>query len=262
MERLQTVKGDAKYTYELHKSRLPDVPQIPLVEATTVPAKSLFAPQEIEAGCPETVTSESIYLQTGSDETHSFAIDLSGLHAGIIFSVVLSSSNDLIGKELDTILVRNGVTATAARKLANQNPVWFYHGKPMNDGDMRLHVTIGRDQMTFAYYENGRLYVHGDCPVSRLSAEHIGDVRGVPFYVHIYTKDKTANTPGYKGPTTLSMLEIDGKGYIHESMGEDERKDFAFELKVPSGTISGQDADPAAQAHRLASELAEMKLEY
>ncbi|KAF1848991.1 uncharacterized protein K460DRAFT_83878 [Cucurbitaria berberidis CBS 394.84] len=258
MEKLHTVKRDAKATYEQHKSHLPNVPRIPLVEATMVPAKSLFAPQEIQAGCPVKVTSEPIYLQTGSDEVHSFAVDLSGLHADIVFSVILSNSNDVLGRESGTILVRNGVTATAARKLANRNTVWFYHGKPMNDGDMRLHVTIGRDQMTFAYYEDGRLYVHGDCPVSRLSAEHIGDVRDVPFYVHIYTKDKTRNTTAYKGAVTINVLEIDGKGYIHESVGEDERNDFGFEMIQHSDTTSGQDVEPAAQDDRLSSALAGM----
>lgn len=262
MEQLHRVKRDAKKTYEQHKSRLPNVPEIPLVEATMVPAKSLFSPHQIKAGNPGTVTSEPIYLQTGSDEVHSFAVDLSSLHAGIIFSVILCNSNDLLGKKKGTILVRNGVTATAARKLADKDIAWFYHGKPMNDGDMRLHVTIGRDQMTFAYHDDAGdcLYVHGDCPVSWLSASHIGDVRGVPFYVHIYTKDKTENTSGYKGPVTISVLEIDGKGYIHEPVGEDERNDFGFELIHHLDTISEQDVDPAAQDHELTSGLAKMVL--
>jgi hypothetical protein len=221
MAHLQRVKQDATITYEQHKSVLPDIPRIPLIEATTVPAKSLFAPQELVCGSPEMVTSEPIYLQTGSDELHSFAVDLSGLHANIVFSVILSnSSNDILGKKSDTILVRNGVTATAARKLANKAMKWFYHGKPMNDGDMRLHVSVGRDQMTFAYYEDGRSFVHGDCPVSQLSAEHIGDVRGVPFYVHIYTKDKTAGNPSCTGPVTISVLDIEEKGYVHQSVSE------------------------------------------
>ncbi|OAL47014.1 hypothetical protein IQ07DRAFT_647285 [Pyrenochaeta sp. DS3sAY3a] len=230
MELLRAVKEEAKNTFNKHKHHLPEVPRIPLVEAAMVPAKSLFNPQRLEAGSPDKLTSEPIYLQTGTDEVHSFAVDLSGLHPGIIFSVILSNSNDLVGKKADTILVRNGVTATAACKLANRKTIWFYHGKPMNDGDMRLHVTIGKDQMTFAYYEDGHLYVHGDCPVSRLSVDHIGDVKGMPFFVHIYTKDKTVGTTQFKGPAEIEILNIDGKGYIHESIGEDERQDFGFEL--------------------------------
>jgi hypothetical protein len=310
MKKLHGVKEDAKNIYEQHKSHLPEVPKLPLVEATMVPAKSLFKPQELIVGCPETVTSEAIFLQTGS--------------------------GDLTGNESGTILVRNGVTATAARKLANQETVWFYHGKPMNDGDMRLHVTIGRDQMTFAYYEDGRLYVHGDCPVSRLSVEHIGDVKDVPFYVHIYMKDKSLKPPKppqeakpsvpkptpkstdnkrtrkearkkqvhlrtmseeayeqllletsnakkraeaearanaaeeeakaaalvYNSRVIVPILDIDGKGYIHESVGEDERKDFGFELIHHSETVAEQEAEASAmQRYGLSRDLEGLKIE-
>jgi hypothetical protein len=322
MARLQSVKKDAKNVYEQYKRYLPDVPKLPLVEATMVPAKNLFAPQEITVGLAETtVTSKPIYLQNGSDEIHSFAIDLSGLHADVVFSVILSNTEtptDLVGNNPSTILVRNGVTATAARKLANKETVWFYHGKPMNDGDMRLHVTIGRDQMTFAYYEDGHLYVHGDCPVSRLSVDHIGDVKGIPFYVHIYAKDKSkpplapkppkelfktkkarkearrqrvqakdevkevdvhilpessgdtkksepveeAPTPVQENGVILHVLGIDGKGYIHESIGEDKRNDFGFELIQHPETISGLDVEaPTAQDHGLQVDLGKMRLE-
>jgi hypothetical protein len=322
MARLKSVKADAKDVYERHKSHLPEVPRLPLVEAIAVPAKSLFAPQEIIAGCPEAITTEPIYLQTGSDEAHSFAIDLSGLHEGVVFSVILTNQKeptDLVGRKAGTILVRNGVTATAARKTATGRTIWFYHGKPMNDGDMRLHVTIGRDQMTFAYYEDGRLYVHGDCPVSRLSVDHIGDVKDVPFYVHIYTKDKMkkpnrqqkqkqnlpkvdADVPNNKAARKaerkkrweakngivepesskateeaapveeaffeedepkiiLKVLDINGKGYIHESIGEDERNDFGFELIQHPETAARQDADELSeQDQALASDLDNMTL--
>jgi len=268
MALLYSVKTEAKKTYEKWKSQLPDVPRIPLVEATMVPAKNLFHPQSISVGHPEILTScEPIYLQTGSKKVYSFAVDLSGLHAGIVFSVVLSNSeSDMVGKKSDTILVRNGVTATAARKRAGQSTKWFYHGKPMNDGDMRLHVTIGRDQMTFAYYEDGRLYVHGDCPVSRLSAEHIGNVKRIPFYVHIYTKDKNAASFPSAKPAMIEILDIDGKGYIHEPVGEDERNDFGFELIQSSEAIevSEQDAEPSVKTGRrddgLTTDLAGLKL--
>lgn len=227
---MNRVKQDAKNTYEQHKNRFPAIPRIPLVEATAVPATCLFTPGvDIVAGSPETVTSEPIYLQTGTNDVYSFAVDLSALHAGVVFSVILSNTTDLVGKKKDTVLVRNGVTATAARKRANEDTKWFYHGKPMNGGDMRLHVTIGRDQMTFAYYEHGRLYVHGDCPVSRLGEKDVGNVKGVPFYVHVYTKVKGV-AKGPVGPVTIKVLDIEGKGYIHESVGEDERNDFGFEM--------------------------------
>jgi hypothetical protein len=260
MSLLNTVQRDAKRVYEAHKHRLPTVPKIPLVEATPVPATPLFAPQELTAGSPETVTSAPIFLQTGSNDIHSFAVDLANLHAGIVFSVILSNSpSDLLGKKKSTILVRNGVTATAARKRANGDILWFYHGKPMNGGDMRLHVTVGRDQMTFAYREEvgGRLYVHGDCPVSRLSVEHIGDVRGMPFYVHVYTKDKTAGNKNCKGPVMIRVLDIEGTGYVHEAVGEDERNDFGFEIIEHEDAVAASDVPGCG----LSTELAGLMLE-
>lgn len=262
MERLRTVKQGAKKTYELYKDIFPEVPMIPLIEATMVAAKSFFEPQEIIAGSPEMLTSEPLYLQAGSDEVHTFTVDLSGLHSGIIFSVILSNSpTDLLGKDSSTILVRNGVTVTAARKLANKKTVWFYHGKPMNDGDMRLHVTIGRAQMPFAYHDgaDGRLYVLRDCPVSRLTVDHIGDAKDVPFYVHIYTKDKTVGKKDYKGPVIVRVRDIERKGYVHESVGENECNDFEFEIVRHEDVVGGQDVESAA-LDGLHSELARLTL--
>ncbi|CAH0052383.1 unnamed protein product [Clonostachys solani] len=225
MEMLRNVKLYARSSYNTHKDRMPAIPQIPLVEATMVEAKKLDFPPEIIAGETERVTAGPIYLQTGESAAHSFAVDLSRLHEGIIFSVVLSNSEtDLLGKKSDTVLVRNGVTASAARKRAGEKTRWFYHGKPMNDGDMRLHVTIGADQMTLVYNSNGRRYVHGDCPLSRLTPLEIGDVRGVPFYVHVYTKKKSGR------PAKITLLDTDGKGYLHQDPEEKDKDNLGFEI--------------------------------
>ncbi|KAI0424692.1 hypothetical protein F5Y09DRAFT_323707 [Xylaria sp. FL1042] len=231
MQKLDSIKQAAKVTYEQYKHLLPRLPDIPLVDATAIPAKQMFFPSTLTAGVDTQTTFGPIYLQSPDQCVHSFAVDLSELHAGIVFSVVLSNSTtDLAGKKSGTILVRNGVTATAARKRAKEKTEWFYHGKPMNDGDMRLHVTIGEDQMTFAYYSNGRRYIHGDCPVSRLTESQIGDVRGIPFYVHIYLMNR------FGEPTKVTMLDIEGKGYIHrarDQTGERTRDgddDFSFEV--------------------------------
>ncbi|KAI1277337.1 hypothetical protein F5Y07DRAFT_388593 [Xylaria sp. FL0933] len=232
MKKLNSVKKAAKETHERYKHLLPQLPDIPLVEAKAIPAKQMSFPSTLTAGVDTQTTVGPIYLQAPDQRVHSFAVDLSELHAGIVFSVILSSSEtDLTGQEPGTILVRNGVTATAARKRAGEKAKWFYHGKPMNDGDMRLHVTIGEDQMTFAYYSNGRRYIHGDCPVSRLTETQIGDVRGIPFYVHIYLMNK------FGEPAKVTMLDIEGKGYVHgvkdqagkitqDSSGDD----FGFEI--------------------------------
>ncbi|KAI1190862.1 hypothetical protein F5B17DRAFT_385376 [Nemania serpens] len=231
MEKLRSVKSAAVSVYDTYKHLLPSIPRIPLVEATMVPAEQMSFPDTIIAEGNTKVTSGPIYLQTADQSVQTFAVDLSRLHAGIVFSVVLTNSmNDLVGSKQGTILVRNGVTATAARKRANEATQWFYHGKPMNDGDMRLHVTIGMDQMTLAYYSDERLYVHGDCPVSRLSPSQIGDVRGVPFYVHIFLKQKSGEL------AQITLLDTGGKGYIHvarDNVGDsntDDDSDFGFEL--------------------------------
>lgn len=249
MEHLESVKQITNVIWDRKKSHFPNpIPRIPLVEATRVPAKPLFAPQKITIGAKTVVTSEPIFLQTGSDDVYSFAVDLSALHADIIFSVILSNSDDLIGKRKATILVRNGVTATAARKLAQGPTKWFYHGKPMNDGDMRLHVSVGRDQMTFAYYEGGRLYVHGDTPVSRLDKKTIGYVRDMPFYVHIFTKDKLMEkirSPSRPKPGScvIKVLDIEGRGYIHQAESEEERNDFGFEMVEREEADAEEDED-------------------
>ncbi|KAH8662463.1 hypothetical protein BX600DRAFT_437855 [Xylariales sp. PMI_506] len=225
MEKLGRVKLYAKESYDEHKHRMPAVPQIPLVEATMVQAQEMEFPREIIAGEPEKVTAGPIMLQSDDSTVYSFAVDLSELHEGIVFSLILSNSEtDLVGKKSDTVLVRNGVTATAARKRAGQSTRWFYHGKPMNDGDMRLHVTIGADQMTLVYNSNGRRYVHGDCPLSRLTALEIGDVRGVPFYMHIYTKRKSGP------PAKITLLPTDGKGYLHGDPEENDKDSVDFEI--------------------------------
>lgn len=51
------------------------------------------------------------------------------------------------------MIFRNGVTATAAKKLKNGKLNWFYHGKPLNKGDMMLNITITKNQLVFSYQD-------------------------------------------------------------------------------------------------------------
>ncbi|KAI1348964.1 hypothetical protein F5Y01DRAFT_327786 [Xylaria sp. FL0043] len=199
MKKLNSIKKAAKETHERYKHLLPQLPDIPLVEAKVVPAKQMSFPSTLTAGVDTQTTVGPIYLQVPDQCVHSFAVDLSELHAGTVFSVILSSSEtDLTGQEPGTILVRNGVTATAARKRAGEEAKWFYHGKPMNDGDMRLHI---------------------------------GDVRGIPFYVHIYLQNKFGES------AKVTMLDTEGKGYVHwvkDQAGkitqDSSDDDFGFEI--------------------------------
>ncbi|KAI1360716.1 hypothetical protein F5Y08DRAFT_316686 [Xylaria arbuscula] len=94
--------------------------------------------------------------------------------------------------------------------------------------------------MTFAYYSDGRRYVHGDCPVSRLTAGQIGDVAGVPFYVHVYLKKKSGE------PAKVTFLDTEEKGYVHcvrerdDVVDEGSDDNFGFEM------ISTAEADEAS----------------
>ena len=232
MEKLAKIKLSASAVLAQHARHLPSIPSIPLVKARPVPAVALFPPQTFAAGAPAVLTSPPILLQTDSDVVHTFAVDLSALRKYIIFSVILSNSaTDFLGRELGTVLVRNGVTATAARKVVGKKIQWFYHGKPMNDGDMRLHVSVGRDQMTFAYHHDGEMIVHGDCPVSRLGKQDVGNVEGVPFFVHIVTRDKSVGQLGVEDtPVEIKVLDVEGTGYLHEAGEEEEGSDFGFEI--------------------------------
>lgn len=52
------------------------------------------------------------------------------------------------------MIFRNGVTATAAKKLKNGKLNWFYHGKPLNNGDMSVNITITKKQLIFSYMDD------------------------------------------------------------------------------------------------------------
>lgn len=241
MEKLARIKAAVMEAYAKHRHLLLPMPDIPLVKATMVPAMQMSFPDIVDSITVEDskhVTSGPIYLQTSDPVVHTFGVDLSQLHSGIVFSVILSNSQtDITGRLDKTILVRNGVTATAARKRANEEIRWFYHGKPMNDGDMRLHVTIGRDQMTFAYYSNGFRYVLGDGPVSRLSPTQIGDVRGMPFYVHLYLKKKSGE------PAKVFLLDTEGEGYIHGVRDEFDKDEIDEGKSTKNRPEVGDDED-------------------
>jgi hypothetical protein len=158
-------------------------------------------------------------------------------------------------------------------------------------------------------------------------------VKGIPFYVHIYMKDKSSKPPQAAKPTVpkpatktsdnkrlrkearkkqvrlktmreeayeqqlletsnakkraeaeakvkaaeeeakaaalvhnsrviVTVLDIDGKGYIHEAVGEDERNDFGFELIQHSETVAEQDTEASAmQRQGLSRDLGGLKIE-
>ncbi|KAJ3296179.1 hypothetical protein HK104_001917 [Borealophlyctis nickersoniae] len=224
MERLAAVKKYVAEAFRLYGHLIPRVPEIPTIEAAAIAARpftfptvdattsSAFTVKDL--GREATFTSAPIFLQTNDPaNTHTVKIDLSNLHGGIIFSVILSNKcTDFQGRQKDTILIRNGVTGTAAKKRADGYMRWFYHGKPLNDGSLIIAVTVTDNQFTIAYETEKGYVVHGDCPISYLTPAEIGDVAGVPFYLTIFMKAK------YGKPVSLPILTdtTNPLGYVHD----------------------------------------------
>jgi ubiquitin-protein ligase len=225
MGRLEEVKGLVEKTYRAHKDHIGHLPAIPTIPATPIPAQPLVFTRP---GKEETLKSldfvkedmyisQAIYLQEFErPQFWSTLLDLRNLHPGVVFSAILSNKPgvDLVGRKSDTILLRNGVTGTAAKKRENLPLVWFYHGKPLNDQNLTLSITITSDQFTMAYKAEGsdKFLVHGDTPISKLGEAQIGNIKGIPFYLTIYLKRK------YGDEGFISVLDQKEIGYIHAKL--------------------------------------------
>jgi ubiquitin-protein ligase len=223
MEKLENIKREVHSTYIQNKARIPHLPVVPTVSATSISAKP-FRFTHVKGREPtrrlhfsghDIYVSQAIFLQNARPAAWSTVLDLNNLPANVVFSVILSNraGTDLFGNENDTILLRNGVTGTAAKKTANNKLVWFYHGKPLNDGHLSVCVTVTQDQFTMSYQADGTardtFIVHGDTPISKLGKAQIGDVDGMPFYLNILFKRKSGRD-GY-----INVLDQRGRGYIH-----------------------------------------------
>ena len=110
-----------------------------------------------------------------------------------VVSFVLSNrTNDLTGRFDDTILIRNGITGTAAKKLKYQDTKWFYHGKPLVDFN-RVVVTVANKQITMVVKDesNDSNIIHGDTVLSYLTESEIGRVSPTEvFYLNLYIETK------------------------------------------------------------------------
>jgi hypothetical protein len=112
-----------------------------------------------------------------------------------VVSFVLSNrTNDLTGRFDDTILIRNGITGTAAKKLKHQDTSWFYHGKPLVDFN-RVVVTVANKQITMVVKEESNdddsNVIHGDTVLSYLTESEIGAVSPTEvFYLNLYIETK------------------------------------------------------------------------
>jgi ubiquitin-protein ligase len=223
MEKLAMVKQHVSTTLNkmAETIKIPALPEIPLIEAIGVKSNKFVFPQIIQSNKdqkPLIISSNPIYLQNEKALNHTVSFDLSGLHEGVVFSVVLSNSKvDMIGQDQKTILVRNGVTGSAAKKKANDKIRWFYHGIPLNSGSLKVTITVAHNQFTIVYWDsdpNSKFYnkpiVHGDTPISFLTKAELGDVSNQPFFLNIFLKKKSG--------AALSIKQFDTPcGYIHSS---------------------------------------------
>lgn len=225
MATLAEIKKNVEKTYRAHKGHIPSLPAIPTIPAVPIPARALTFTRpgkeeplkSLDFTKENMYISQAIYLQDFErPQFWSTVLDLRNLHPGVVFSAILSNKPgaDLVGKKSDTVLLRNGVTGTAAKKRADQPLRWFYHGKPLNDQNLSLAITITNDQFTMAYKteDSNQFLVHGDTPISKLEKAHIGDVKGIPFYLTIYLKRKT----GAEG--FISVIDQNETGYIHANL--------------------------------------------
>lgn len=224
MGKLEQLKHSVHQTYMSHKDRFPLLPVIPMIPATSIPAEPfIFTKPDDEAPldtlqfqADDKYVSQAIYLQDSQNPgSWSTTLDLRNLHPGVVFSVILSNKRgvDPSGHKNDTILLRNGVTGTAAKKRKGQPISWFYHGKPLNDRNLSVCITVTNDQFVFAYKDDdtNTFIVHGDTPISKLGEAQIGNVSGIPFYLTILLKRKN----GEEG--FINVLEQNRTGYIHKS---------------------------------------------
>lgn len=218
MEMLSAVYENVKSTYQLCKAIMPSKRKIALIEGIPVQTKYFYLPEKISSLTENEdllINSDPIMLQVTDnlmkENIFSIGFNLSDLktNPSTVFSIILSNTpSDTLGKESNTVLVRNGVTATAAKKRAGGTMQWFYHGKPMNQQNLKLIVTVGYNQFCISYLDGDKKIIHGDRPVSFLTRAEIGDVTGQPFYLSVFMKNKG-------GPSVTIKTFVPEEGYVH-----------------------------------------------
>ena len=202
IETLEKLRKNVKWDYDYNRIYLPSQRSIKKIEAAPIPTKYFEFDNELtsskDSGYHIFASENQIKLQVedAKKENNVFSIgfELSGLKANpyMIFFVALTNDpQDIEGKSPFTICVRNGSTATAAKKKRYEKLQWFYHGIPLNQENLRIIVTVGYDQFCMSYInKDGKVVVHGDCPVSFLTEAEIGIVKHETFYLTANMKNK------------------------------------------------------------------------
>jgi ubiquitin-protein ligase len=221
MESLEQGYKNVQNTIQRYTKYIGHIPEIPANLAVEQDAVLLDFPRVIRVEPPNpnykgmfefSVRSQGFSINENTSFTCGF--DLNSLTPNYVFSVVLTTNpDDLTGRTHDTILFRNGVTGSAAIKTKTTQTKWFYHGKPLNQTNLKLTITITNDQLTMAYKDistKDKWIIHGDYPVAYLDNTNTGYGHET-FYLVLYFKRKNGS----------NTLEIDNiypeKGLIYQS---------------------------------------------
>ena len=203
MESLQLGYTNVQETIKTYSNYIGDIPEIPANLAVEIPAEQLDFPKTIKVESPNAKSFEKIFkskgFYIGENLSYTCGFDLSKLTPNYVFSVVLTTDpDDLTGKKPGTILFRNGVTGSAAIKpnKPNAKTKWYYHGKPLNQSNLKLTVTITNREFVMGYKDittKDKWVVHGDYPIAYLDNTTSGDIKNKMFYLVLYFKRKSGS---------------------------------------------------------------------
>jgi ubiquitin-protein ligase len=199
MEKLDKLDKNVFYTYNKYKAYIPAGRIIEKVQGTSVDTRSFKFPKKFtdtRGKFESFLWSDPFTLEDIRDNGPlSIGIDLFDLknNKSTVFSVVMTSTQgDLVGKDPNTILFRNGVTGTAAVKEKKKSTVWFYHGVPLNDDNSEIIVTVTSNQFVMNYKKDNNFFIHGDYPVAYFRDPSL---LKIPFRLCIYLKNKNNGIP-------------------------------------------------------------------
>jgi ubiquitin-protein ligase len=239
MEKMASLERSTYRTYEQYKHLVPEIPVYGKVYAIPVKCRVAQFPASMRTPVnnrqQKIVSSKPFKLQ----DSITCSFDISDLknNPNVVFSVILSNRpNDPVGRQRDTILIRDGVTATAAKKTRRGATSWFYHGTPMNKGIHNLTVTVHKNQFTISYLEEetGQMVVFGDSVVSFLREKELQSYND-PFYLSVFMKKKSGRD--------VTIRTLGGSdGYIHPSNAGDQLVDMMKKIEI---TTKSKNVDPS-----------------
>jgi ubiquitin-protein ligase len=206
MESLQTGYDNVEKCIKTYTKYIGDIPEIPANLAVETDAQLLDFPKIIKVE-PDNLDQTGMFEKTfksqgftiNKETSFTCGFNLNNLTSNYVFSVVLTTNpEDLTGKKPNTVLFRNGVTGSAAIKSDKtaKKTVWFYHGKPLNQTNLKLIITISNQQFVMTYQDittKDKWVIHGDYPIAYLDNKSQGDISNNNFYLVLYFKRKNGS---------------------------------------------------------------------